>query len=94
MGTMRQPIVVQPIVMLCAFFLFVASFSAIYISFRTSTPQIKGLVGGGFFLLAALLLLWKDLVPFTMTKKADLSTFGDATSALVAASGHPRPDSD
>ena len=59
----------QPIVVLSALFLFVVSFGAIYISFRTSTPPTRGLVGGGFFLLASLLLLWNDLAPFLITRK-------------------------
>jgi hypothetical protein len=40
---MRQ--LALPLVMLL---LFVASFGAIYISFRTSAPHIKALVGGDF----------------------------------------------
>jgi hypothetical protein len=62
---MRQPLVVS-----CTLFLFVVSFSAVYISFRTSTPHIRGLVGGGFFFLASLLLLWKDFASSTLTKRA------------------------
>ena len=62
---MRQPIVVS-----CTLLLFVVSFSAVYISFRTSTPHIRGLVGGGFFFLASLLLLWKDFTSSTLTKGA------------------------
>jgi hypothetical protein len=62
---MRQPIVVS-----CALFLFVVSFSALYISFRTSTPHIRGLVGGGFVFFASLLSLWKDLASSTLTKRA------------------------
>jgi hypothetical protein len=54
----------QVILALCAFTVFVVSFAVIYISFRTSTPQLRGLVGGGFFLLAALVLLWRDFAPF------------------------------
>jgi hypothetical protein len=54
---------------LSALLLFAVSFGAIYISFRTSTPPTRGLVGGGFFLLASLLLLWKDLAPFLVTRK-------------------------
>jgi hypothetical protein len=59
----------QLIVVLSALFLFVVSFCTIYISFRTSTPPTRGLVGGGSFLLASLLLLWKDLAPFLITRK-------------------------
>jgi hypothetical protein len=50
----------QLVLLLVTLFLFVASFGAIYISFRTSAPQIRALVGGGFFLLISSLLLWKD----------------------------------
>ena len=60
----------QPILVLCALLAFVVSFSAIYISFRTSAPQTKALIGGGMFLLAALALLWKDFALLTFTKKA------------------------
>ncbi len=59
----------QLIVVLSALFLFVVSFGAIYISFRTSTPPTRGLVGGGCFLLASVLLLWKDLAPLLITRK-------------------------
>jgi hypothetical protein len=62
----------QPIVASCTLFIFVVSFSAVYISFRTSLPHIRGLVGGGFFLLASLLLLWKDFSSSTLTKKGPL----------------------
>jgi hypothetical protein len=62
---MRQLIVVS-----CTLLLFVVSFSAVYISFRTSTPHIRGLVGGGFFFLASLLSLWKDFASSTSTKRA------------------------
>ena len=48
-------------VLLFALLLFIASFGAIYISFRTSAPQIRALMGGGLFLLTSFLLLWKDL---------------------------------
>jgi hypothetical protein len=51
----------QLILLLLLLFVFVASFSAIYISFRTSAPELKGLLGGGLFLTTSLLLLWKDL---------------------------------
>ena len=51
----------QLILLLFLLALFVASFSAIYISLRTSAPQLRGLVGGGLFLTTSLLLLWKDL---------------------------------
>jgi hypothetical protein len=63
-STMRQPILV-----LCTLFLFVVSFSAIYISFKTSTPPIKGLAGGGFFLLVSLLLLGRDVAGIHRNKK-------------------------
>jgi hypothetical protein len=59
----------QLVAVLCALFLFVVSFGAVYISFRTSTPPIRGVVGGGFFLLAAFLLLWKDLAPLSIARK-------------------------
>jgi hypothetical protein len=59
----------QLIVVLCTLFLFVVSFGAVYISFRTSTPLIRGVVGGGFFLLASFLLLWKDLAPLSIARK-------------------------
>ena len=61
---MRQIIVVS-----CTLFLFVVSFGAVYVSFRTSTPTIRGMVGGGFFLLASFLLLWKDLASFPIAGK-------------------------
>lgn len=51
----------QVLLLLVALFLFVAAFGTIYISFRTSAPQIRALVGGGLFLLTSSLLLWKDL---------------------------------
>ncbi len=51
----------QLVSLLVISFLFVVSFVAIYISFRTSAPQIRALVGGGFFLLTSFVLLWKDL---------------------------------
>lgn len=54
---------------LCALTVFVVSFAVIYISFRTSTPPVRGLVGGGFFLLAALLLLWRNIVPSILPKR-------------------------
>jgi hypothetical protein len=60
----------RPIVVSCTLFLFVVSFGAIYISFRTSTPHIRGLAGGGFFFLASLLVLWKDFASSTLTKSA------------------------
>jgi hypothetical protein len=63
-GVMRQLIVVS-----CILFLFVVSFGAVYISFRTSPPAIRGLVGGGFFLLASFLLLWRDLASFPIAGK-------------------------
>ena len=59
----------QLIVALCTLFIFVVSFGAVYISFTTSTPPIRGMAGGGFFLLAAFLLLWKDFAPFSMARK-------------------------
>jgi hypothetical protein len=64
-GVMRQLIAVS-----CTLLLFVVSFGAVYISFRTSTPPIRGIVGGGgFFLLAAFLLLWRDLAPIPIAGK-------------------------
>jgi hypothetical protein len=57
------------LVLLLTLLLFVASFSAIYISFRTSAPQIRALVGGGLFLLTSSLALWKDLAS-AVTRKA------------------------
>ena len=53
-----------------ALFLFVVAFTVIYVSFRTSTAAIKGVVGGGFFLLASLFLLWKDWRPRLSEKAA------------------------
>jgi len=53
---MRQP----ALLVSCTLFLFVVSFSALYVSFKASAPHVKGLVGGSFFLFASLLLLWKD----------------------------------
>jgi hypothetical protein len=41
--------------------LFVVTFGAIYLSFRSSTPAVRGAVGSGFFLCTSLLLLWKEL---------------------------------
>jgi hypothetical protein len=55
-------------VLLFALLLFIASFGAIYISIRTSAPQIKGVVGGGLFFLTSLLLLWKDLAAVVARK--------------------------
>jgi hypothetical protein len=82
----------QAIVVWCAFFLFVASFSAIYISFKPSIPQIMRAVARGFFFLASLLLfLWKEFEPFTMIKTADLSTVNHGAGALLTASGHHTP---
>jgi len=63
-GTMRQVILA-----LCALTVFLVSFAVIYISLRTSAPEIKGMVGAGFFLLAALLLLWRDFAPFILPKR-------------------------
>jgi hypothetical protein len=54
----------------CAIVIFVVSFSAIYILFRASAPHVRGMVGGGFFLLASLLLLCTDLAPYVLVKKA------------------------
>jgi len=62
-GTMRHLIVVS-----CA--LFLVSCSAVYIFFKASAPHVRGLVGGGFFLLTSLLFLGKDFVPSTIAKKA------------------------
>ena len=59
----------QVVLSLLVLFVFVAAFGAIYISFRTSAPQIKALMGGGLFLLTSSLLLWKDLAS-TAPKKA------------------------
>jgi len=59
----------QVILALCALTVFVVSFAVTYISFRTSAPEIKGVVGGSFFLLAALLLLWRDFAPFIVPKR-------------------------
>jgi hypothetical protein len=59
----------QVILALCALIVFVVSFAVTYISFRTSAPEIRGVVGGSFFLLAALLLLWKDFAPFIVPKR-------------------------
>jgi hypothetical protein len=44
-----------------ALLFFVVAFGAIYLSFRSSAPALRGAVGGGFFVCIALLLLWKDL---------------------------------
>jgi hypothetical protein len=44
-----------------ALLLFVVAFGAIYLSFRSSAPALRGAVGSGFFVCIALLLLWKDL---------------------------------
>jgi hypothetical protein len=63
---MRQPIVVS-----CTLLLFVVSFSAVYLSLRTSTPYIRGLVGGGFFFLASLLLLWKDFASSILARRVE-----------------------
>ena len=46
--------------LLSALALFIAAFTAIYISFRTSTQAIRGVVGGGFFFFTSLLLLWNE----------------------------------
>jgi hypothetical protein len=66
---MRQPILLRVLVSGTLLF-FIVSFGSVYISFRASAPHVRGLVGGGFFLLASLLLLWKDFVPSALTKKA------------------------
>lgn len=66
---------------LCALTAFVVSFAVIYISFRTSAPEIRGVVGGGFFLLAALLLLWRDFAPSILPKRG----------AGASQSSEPRP---
>jgi hypothetical protein len=55
-GIMRQLIL-----LLFSLFIFLASFAVIYVSFRTSAVQIRGVVGGGLFFLTSLVLLWKDL---------------------------------
>jgi hypothetical protein len=57
------------IVVSCAIVIFVVSFSAIYILFRASAPHVRGLVGGGFFLLGSLLLLCKDFAPNVLVKR-------------------------
>ena len=62
------------IVVSCALFIFVVSFSAVYICFRASAPHVRGLVGGGFFLLTSLLFFCKDYAPFTSAKKAPRSS--------------------
>lgn len=59
----------QPILLSCALLAFAASFAAAYLSFRTSAPQVKALIGGGMFLLAALGTLWKDFALLTFTRK-------------------------
>ena len=59
----------QVILALCALTVFVVSFSLSYISFRTSAPEIRGVVGGSFFLLAALLLLWRDFALSILPKR-------------------------
>jgi hypothetical protein len=51
-----------------ALLMFVVSFGAIYLSFRSSTPALRGAVGGGFFLCVALLLLWKDFALVSIPK--------------------------
>jgi hypothetical protein len=51
-----------------ALLMFVVSFGAIYLSFRSSTPVLRGAVGGGFFLSVALLLLWEDLALVPVVK--------------------------
>jgi hypothetical protein len=57
------------IVVSCALVIFLVSFGAVYISFRASAPHVRGLVGGGFFLLTSLLLLlYKDFAPSTLAK--------------------------
>jgi len=62
---MRQLIVVS-----CALVLFLVSFGAVYIFFRTSAPHVRGLVGGWFFLLTSLLFLGKDFAPSALAKEA------------------------
>jgi hypothetical protein len=57
----------QTILMLCALFVFIVSFVVAYISFRTSSPSMKGLVGGGFFLLVSFVLLRVNLARLTLT---------------------------
>ena len=53
---------------LCALTAFVVSFAVIYMSLRTSAPEIR-VVGGGFFLPAVLLLLWRDVAPSILPKR-------------------------
>ena len=57
-GMMRQPVLVS-----CTLVIFIVTFASVYISFRASAPHVRGLVGGGFFLLASLLLLWREFAP-------------------------------
>ena len=56
------------IVVSCALFIFVVSFIAVNVFFRASAPHVGGLIGGGFFLLTSLSLLYRDLAPFTSAK--------------------------
>jgi hypothetical protein len=58
----------QLILLLLALILFLASFSAIYISLRTAAPPIRGMVGGGLFFVTASLLLWSDLASASTRK--------------------------
>jgi hypothetical protein len=53
--------------------LFVVAFTAVYISFRTSTQVIRGAVGGGFFFFTSLLLLWNEW-PSKVSKDATVDT--------------------
>jgi hypothetical protein len=48
---------------------FVVGFGALYILFRASAPHIRGLVGGGLFLLASLLLLYKDFAGLEVERR-------------------------
>jgi hypothetical protein len=89
------------IVVSCAVVIFAVSFSAIYILFRASAPHVRGLVGGGFFLLGSLLLLCTDFVPYALVKKASrtsqvgaLRGAGDGLSVLadgIGLAGIARP---
>jgi len=54
----------------CALVVFLVSFGAVYIFFRASAPHVRGLVGGGFFLLTSLLFLGKDFAPSALAKRA------------------------
>jgi hypothetical protein len=83
-GFMRQLFLLLSILAL-----FVTAFTALYVSFRTSTQPVKGVVGGGFFLLVSLLMLWEGWRP----KVSKYATSKCTTVAASAGLSEDRRDS-